>query len=50
MKKKNTSSRFKIVCSVILSLAIAVAFWFMVKYSQYENAEALVSVLSRGIV
>ena len=38
MKKKNVNSKIRVVLSVLLSLIVAVAFWFMVKYSQIDGA------------
>ncbi len=41
MKKKLFGSKFKAVLSVLLCLVFAVAFWFMVKYSQLESSDML---------
>ena len=46
MKKKNINSKLRIALSVLLSLIVAVAFWFMVKYSQLTGVEMLASLVN----
>lgn len=49
MKKKLFGSKFKAVISVILCLIFAVAFWFLVKYSQLDTTTALSIIRSTAI-
>ena len=49
MKKKLFGSRFRAVLSVILCFAIAVAFWFFVKYSQQNSGDISLIIQSLGI-
>ena len=44
MKKKLFGTKLKAVFSVLLCLLFAVAFWFLVKYSQLD-ASALISAI-----
>ena len=48
MKKKLFGSKFKAVLSVLVCLIFAIAFWFMVKYSQHEATSEALSVI-RGL-
>ena len=39
MKKKIFGVKFGTVLGVLLCVVVAVAFWFMVKYSQIDSAD-----------
>lgn len=50
MKKKFFGPKFKAFLSVLLCLVFAIVFWFAVKYSQLNNAEAAAAFLNGRII
>lgn len=49
MKKKFFGSKMRAALSVLLCLVFAVAFWFLVKYSQLDEGTALSIIRSTTI-
>lgn len=49
MKKKFFGTKMRAVISVLLCLVFAVAFWFLVKYSQLDESTAL-SIIHSSVI
>lgn len=49
MKKKNFVARLKTVLSVILCLALAIAFWLLVKYARIDESSARDLLVQFGV-